>query len=150
MALIFTAISSAADYGTFGRWLLLVITVVSWASQYAEMAVTGGYFDICIYRNTLLQKLKAPSHWPLAMVLYMINFITYGAALVFYAAVFPRLARNTVYTRTLRTMYEIGAINRKVLEMEESLEKNRISNISTVCLFRSALSISLNSYYIAI
>ncbi|KAF9562450.1 MFS general substrate transporter [Agrocybe pediades] len=113
MTLIFTTIGSAADYGTFGRWLLFVITVICWASQYAEISLT------------------VPSRWPLAMALFMIGFITYGATLVFYAALFPRLARNTQHSRTLLARYDAGEITREVYEVEESLEKNRISNIST-------------------
>jgi hypothetical protein len=66
------------------------------------------------------------------MALYMIGFITYGATLVFYSAVFPRLARNTSHARALREKYESGEIEREEYEREESLEKNRISNISTV------------------
>ena len=66
------------------------------------------------------------------MALYMISFITYGATLVFYAAVFPRLARNTSHARQLRGKYEAGEISAEEYEVEESLEKNRISNISTV------------------
>ena len=68
------------------------------------------------------------------MALYMIGFISYGATLVFYAAVFPRLARNTQHARELREKYESGEIPPEVYEVEESLEKNRISNISTVSL----------------
>ena len=67
------------------------------------------------------------------MALYMVGFISYGATLVFYAAVFPRLARNTPHSRELRDKYERGEISAEVYEVEESLEKNRISNISTVC-----------------
>jgi len=66
------------------------------------------------------------------MALYMIGFITYGATLVFYAALFPRLARNTSRSRQLRDRHEAGHISREEYEIEESLEKNRISNISTV------------------
>jgi hypothetical protein len=40
MTAIFTTIGSAADYGTFGRWLLFAVTVVCWAAQYACMALT--------------------------------------------------------------------------------------------------------------
>ena len=65
------------------------------------------------------------------MALYMIGFISYGATLVFYAAVFPRLARNTPQARKLLKRYEAGEIERKDYELEESMEKNRISNIST-------------------
>jgi len=66
------------------------------------------------------------------MALFMVGFITYGATLVFYAALFPRLARNTLHARTLRDKYEAGEVKREEYEVEESLEKNRISNISTV------------------
>lgn len=69
------------------------------------------------------------------MGLYMLGFISYGATLVFYAALFPRLARNTPHARALREKYENGEISAEVYEKEESLEKNRISNISTVTIF---------------
>lgn len=114
MTAIFTTIGSAADYGTFGRWLLLAVTVVCWAAQYACMTLT------------------TPDRWVLAMVLYIIGFVSYGATLVFYAALFPRLARNTPHARHLREKYESGEIPPEVYEQEESLEKNKISNISTV------------------
>jgi len=65
------------------------------------------------------------------VALYMIGFISYGATLVFYAAIFPRLARNTQHSRDLRERYDRGEISAEVYEQEESLEKNRISNIST-------------------
>ncbi|KAF5333244.1 hypothetical protein D9611_002776 [Ephemerocybe angulata] len=113
MTLIFTTIGSAADYGTFGRWLLLVVTCICWAAQYASMSLTS------------------PSRWGVAMALFMIGFISYGATLVFYAALFPRLARNTAHTRELLQRYNAGEITREEYELEESLEKNRISNIST-------------------
>ncbi|PPQ70377.1 hypothetical protein CVT26_013842 [Gymnopilus dilepis] len=113
MTAIFTTIGSAADYGNFGRWLLFVVTCICWASQYAEISLTE------------------PSRWGVGMALYMIGFISYGATLVFYAALFPRLARNTRHARTLRDKYEAGEITREEYEVEESMEKNRISNIST-------------------
>lgn len=114
MTLIFTTIGSAADYGTFGRWLLFSVTVICWASQYTAMILTS------------------PSRWGAAMAIYMVGFISYGATLVFYAAVFPRLARNTAHARALREKYREGEISREEYEVEESLEKNRISNISTM------------------
>lgn len=85
----------------------------------------------CLMYDMLL----APDRWGAAMALYMIGFVTYGATLVFYAAVFPRLARNTPHARELREKYEKGEIAAEIYEQEESLEKNRISNISTVRLF---------------
>lgn len=66
------------------------------------------------------------------MLTYIVGFITYGATLVFYAALFPRLARNTQHSRDLREKYESGEIEKEIYDVEESMEKNRISNISTV------------------
>jgi len=114
MTAIFTSLGSAADYGTFGRWLLFTVTIVCWAAQFASMSLTS------------------PDRWQAAMALYMIGFISYGATLVFYAALFPRLARNTQRARDLREKYENGEVAAEVFEVEESLEKNRISNISTM------------------
>ena len=81
---------------------------------------------------TEIPLLAAPSHWPVAMALFTLGFISYGATIAFFAAVFPRLARNTPHCRKLRDRYEAGEIKLEEYEMEESLEKNRISNISTV------------------
>ena len=66
------------------------------------------------------------------MALYVISFTTYGATLAFYMAVFPRLARNTPHARQLRDKYERGEISVEEYEVEESLEKNRICNTTTV------------------
>ncbi|KAF7789383.1 hypothetical protein EIP86_000327 [Pleurotus ostreatoroseus] len=113
MATLFTTIGSAADYGNFGRWLLFAVTVICWGAQFASMSLTS------------------PDRWGAAMALYMVGFISYGATLVFYAAAFPRLARHTAHARALKEKYENGDISRDEYELEESLEKNRISNIST-------------------
>lgn len=45
---------------------------------------------------------------------------------------FPQLARNTPRTRELREKYESGSITFEEYEKEESMEKNRISNIVNV------------------
>ncbi|KAJ6561545.1 autophagy-related protein 22-like protein [Mycena vulgaris] len=113
MTMIFTTIGSAADYGTFGRWLLLTVTLICWGAQFASMSLTE------------------PSRWGAAMALYMTGFISYGATLVFYAALFPRLARNTPHARELKEKFEAGEVTKEEYEREESLEKNLISNIST-------------------
>ena len=41
MTAIFTTVGSAADYGTFGRWLLFAITCICWAAQFASMSLTS-------------------------------------------------------------------------------------------------------------
>ncbi|KAF9234341.1 MFS general substrate transporter [Melanogaster broomeanus] len=40
MTALFTSISSAGDYGTFGRWLLFVVTAICWASQLSRRRLT--------------------------------------------------------------------------------------------------------------
>ena len=41
MTVIFTTIASAADYGTFGRWLLFALTCTCWGAQFASMSLTS-------------------------------------------------------------------------------------------------------------
>ncbi|KAH9021166.1 vacuole effluxer Atg22 like-domain-containing protein [Lactarius pseudohatsudake] len=41
MALVFATIGPAADYRTFGRWLILVSTAICWAAQFASMTLTS-------------------------------------------------------------------------------------------------------------
>ena len=142
MSLIFTTIGSAADYGTVGRWVLLILTVISWIGQYASISLTSEdlWSTFCLYPD--LRPPSEPSRWGAAMALYMIGYITYGTTLVFYTASFPRLARNTPRARKLRDMYQAGEITVEEYEVEESLEKNRISNISTVRLLLTFPSLS--------
>ena len=73
-----------------------------------------------------------PEQWHAAMALYMLGFITYGLTLVFYASVFPRLARNTQRTKNSRYLLDNGEIHVAEYEQTEMLERNRLSNISTV------------------
>jgi len=73
-----------------------------------------------------------PSRWHAAMAIYIVSFISYNTLEVLYVAVFPSLARNTHRTNRLRELYAAGKMTGEEYEIEESLEKNRISNISTV------------------
>ncbi|PSS10509.1 hypothetical protein M430DRAFT_108317 [Amorphotheca resinae ATCC 22711] len=114
MTVMFVGLGSAADYGSFGRWLLLFLTVVCWVFQYCMMAI------------------RHPSQWPAAMVLYIISYIGYGATLVFYAALFPRLARYMPHVRKAREEdLKDGKIDQAEYDRIESMERNHISNIST-------------------
>lgn len=109
MTVIFVWLGSAADYGSFGRWLLLVLTVICWALQYGMMAI------------------RDPSQWPAAMAMYVVAYIAYGATLVFYAAVFPRLARYMPHVRKAREEdLREGKIDQKEYDAIESLERNHI------------------------
>jgi hypothetical protein len=67
-----------------------------------------------------------------AFIIYIINFTSFGATLVFYMAIFPRLARCTARTLEMRDKLSTGQVSKHEYDIEESMEKNRISNISTV------------------
>jgi hypothetical protein len=49
MTLVYATIGPVADYGMFGRWLLLVTTVIFWAAQFASMSLTcrSPHFPVC-------------------------------------------------------------------------------------------------------
>jgi uncharacterized membrane protein len=134
MTLLFTTIGSLADYDNWNKWVLIVATgectehqtrceepprivltlaVICWGSQFGFLGVT------------------LSSQWQTAMALFMVGYITYGVTLVFYASVFPRLARNTARTKEARDQFARGEIALEDYERVEMLEKNRISNIST-------------------
>ncbi|KAK7561016.1 hypothetical protein IWX47DRAFT_889115 [Phyllosticta citricarpa] len=131
MTIIFVWLGSAADYGSFGRWLLLVLTVICWIFQYSMMSVKGA------------------AQWHSAMGLYTVSYITYGATLVFYAAVFPRLARYMPHVRKAREEdLKEGKISQEEYDVIESLERNHISSISTAhsnigYLFTLAINLSV-------
>lgn len=113
MTLLFTTIGSAADYGSVSRWVLFIATVVCWGSQFGFLGVTQ------------------PGQWEVAMGLFVLGFVSYGVTLVFYASVFPRLARNTPTTKEARRQLDAGDIDAAAYETTEMLERNRLSAIST-------------------
>lgn len=116
MTIIFIWLGSAADYGSFGRWLLLALTVVCWSFQYCMVAI------------------RSPSQWPTAMTMYVVSYIAYGATLVFYAAVFPRLARYMLHVRRARVDLREGRINQGEYDAIESLERNHIRYVGVAKL----------------
>ncbi|PLW47161.1 hypothetical protein PCASD_02332 [Puccinia coronata f. sp. avenae] len=130
MTILFTSLGALADYRQYGRWILLTMTLLCWASQSSVLALTD------------------PSRWKAGMALYIIGFVTYGATLVFYAAQFPTLASNTLHSRNLNEEFQSNKITKWDLQIGQSLERSRISNISTVhsnigYLFVSLLNLSV-------
>lgn len=87
--------------------------MVCWAAQFGFLGVTNA------------------SQWQAAVALYMLGYIAYGITLVFYASVFPRLARNTPRTKEARKKLDEGTSTVEEYEKVEMLERNRLSSIST-------------------
>lgn len=109
MTVIFVWLGSAADYGSFGRWLLLALTVVCWVMQYGMLTI------------------RHPSQWPTAMGLYVVSYISYGASLVFFAAIFPAISRYMPHVRKAREEdLREGKITQEEYDEIESLERNHI------------------------
>ncbi|KAH9032933.1 MFS general substrate transporter [Lactarius hengduanensis] len=117
MALVFATIGPAADYRTFGRWLILVSTAICWAAQFASMTLTS------------------PSRWGAAMALNIISFASQGIVTSFFSAIFPQLARNTPHSRELRVRHERGELSLEAYEKEKSIEKSKISSVGMACFF---------------
>jgi MFS-type transporter involved in bile tolerance (Atg22 family) len=73
--LIFTTFGSLADYGSWNKYILLIVTVVGCATQIIPIA--WAYND--------------GSAWNAMMGIEILALIAYGASLVFYFAAFPTL-----------------------------------------------------------
>lgn len=87
--------------------------VICWASQFGWMGITHA------------------TQWQSAVAVYLLGYISYGVTLVFYASIFPRLARNTAKTKKAREQLDNGEIAIEDYETTEMLERNRLSTIST-------------------
>jgi len=66
------------------------------------------------------------------MAIYVISYIAYGATLVFYAAVFPRLARHMPHVRKAREDLREGIIGQGEYDTIESLERNHIRYVTAI------------------
>jgi len=133
VTLILTTIGPAADYGSFGRWPLLVTTLIYWGSLFSTMTLTCKSQHLTFRIPRMLNTYEtAPSRWGVAMGLFIIDFICFGLTLAFYAAIFPRLARNTPRMHELRDRLDRGEITVDKYNQAEALEKSKISSFSIV------------------
>lgn len=62
--------------------------------------------------------------------MYIVTYVAYGATLVFYAAVFPKLARYMPHVRKAREEdLREGRMGQEEYDAVESLERNHISYV---------------------
>jgi hypothetical protein len=134
MTLLFTTIGSCADYADWNKWILIVSTGERTMPQMSPACVVIADVDtlvICWGSQFGFLGISQPYQWHTAMAMYMLGFLSYGVTLVFYASIFPRLARNTQKTKDARAALDRGEIATEDYERVEMLERNRLSNIST-------------------
>lgn len=119
MTVLFTTLGSAADYGNASSAILFGATVLCWCAQVGFLFV-------------------GEREWRTAMALYIGGMVSYGVTLVFYASVFPRLARNTPATKIARQKVKVvegcggdGFEAEKDAVEAEALERARLSSHST-------------------
>ncbi|KAI9033720.1 autophagy-related protein 22-like protein [Phycomyces nitens] len=122
--ILLTTIGSLADYGNNGSNILLIITIVSCASQIVFLVFNENSSD----------------YWGLAMMVCLIFQVSYGASLTFYWAYFPTLAANEPKVRTAR--HELGLDNPDY-QVIESTMRNHISTVSTAWSNIGFFSISI-------
>ena len=117
-AVLFLAIGSMADFGSFRPWVLVASTVVGVAISFAWLGVTD------------------PDKWQAALGLYMVGLISYQLSLSYWTAAFPGLARNLAEMRAARSELEDTPprITADEYAEKEMLSRNRISNMAfAVC-----------------
>ncbi|RUP40942.1 LOW QUALITY PROTEIN: autophagy-related protein 22-like protein [Jimgerdemannia flammicorona] len=141
-ALLLTTIGSLADYGNHGRSILFWITIISCAAQGLNLeSIFGLPFVLQIvflafteplsFGSSLILRCIIPllfsAQWWIALIFGIIVYISYGASLVFYAAIFPRLALNEKVYRDARR----SNLPQEDLADVETRCRNHISTVST-------------------
>ncbi|KAK0534398.1 hypothetical protein OC842_002661 [Tilletia horrida] len=110
----FLFIGSLADYGSYRPWILIFFTCLGAGSCIAWFGVTD------------------PSQWQSALGLYILNNISYQAALSFYSAAFPGLVRGLPEVR--KSAEKLSAQPPQTTAEDhaalQSLQSNRVVNIS--------------------
>jgi len=110
----FLFIGSLADYGSYRPWILIFFTLLGAGSCIAWFGVTD------------------PSQWQAGIALYILNAISYQAALSFYSAAFPGLVRGLPEVRESASKLAADPPQTKPEDHAalESLQRNRLVNIS--------------------
>ncbi|KAI8980030.1 MFS general substrate transporter [Trametes punicea] len=115
-AVILLLIGAWADYGRWRPNITIFFTFMAVAVSFAWLGVDD------------------PSKWQAGVALYILGLITYQCALTFWTAAFPGLARNLPRVQESALQVVSGEKTLSDHADYESLERNRISNISfAVC-----------------
>lgn len=111
---LFLAIGSFADYGTWRPWILIFWSIVSFGLGFGWLGV------------------RTADKWQIATGLYMIGLIAYQMCFTFWFAAFPGLARNLPEMREKAEQYEAKEITREEYDFADMMQRNRISNVAFI------------------
>jgi len=113
-AALFLTIGAWADYGRWRPNILIFFTILA-------VAVGFGWLGV-----------EEPGKWRSANVLYMLGLIAYQGSLTFWTAAFPGLARNLPEVKESARQVITGQKSIAEHAALESLQRNRLSNMSLV------------------
>ncbi|KAI0636058.1 autophagy-related protein 22-like protein [Trametes polyzona] len=128
--------------------IVLLTNGISFALQAAVLLIVGAWADYGRWRPnitiffTILAVgvsfawlgVEDPSKWRAGVALYILGLITYQCALTFWTAAFPGLARDLPKVQESAEKVDAGEKTADEHAAYESMERNRISNISfAVC-----------------
>ncbi|KAH9945074.1 MFS general substrate transporter [Epithele typhae] len=115
-AIVLLIIGAWADYGTWRPNITIIFTIFAVAVSFAWLGV------------------EDPSQWQAGVALYILGLITYQCALTFWTAAFPGLARELPNVQESAAEVAAGEKSVEAHAHYESMERNRISNVSfAVC-----------------
>ncbi|EIW57691.1 MFS general substrate transporter, partial [Trametes versicolor FP-101664 SS1] len=115
-AAVLLIVGAWADYGSWRPNITIFFTILAAAVSFAWLGV------------------EDPSKWQAGVALYILGLITYQCALTFWTAAFPGLARDLPNVRESAEKFAAGEKSHVEHADYESMERNRISNVSfAVC-----------------
>ena len=109
---IFLILGSYADFGTWRPNILIVLSIFAYSIGFGWLGV------------------HESADWRIGVGLYIVGLIAYQTTLTFWTAAFPVLARNTKELRDKAQQLEDGKITRDEYDVEDSLMRSKLANIS--------------------
>jgi len=109
---VFLFLGSFADFGSWRPNILIILSIFAYAIGFGWLGV------------------HTENKWRIGVGLYIVGLIAYQTTLTFWTAAFPGLARNTAHLREKARAYENGEIDREEYDREDSLMRNRLSNVA--------------------
>lgn len=107
---------SMGDYGKWKKWILIISTIVCWATQFAFLG------------------LKDPSQYQAAIGVYIVSCLAYNLCQAFWTPSFPMLARNTPEAIEAKRAFKAGEMNEEQYSRTQMLQRNRLSNVAFGCM----------------